>query len=106
LMELIRKKLQQPQNANGLQFVILSHDGLLEKYFDRLGGSAGWHHAKLQGSPPMGAILHQAQGAERLKKTITALLAAGQVTQAEPLIRQFLEYKLQQIIRSVDIPVP
>jgi hypothetical protein len=54
----------------------------------------------------MGAILHQAQGADRLKTTITSLLSAGQVSQAEPLIRQYLEYKLQQIIRKVDIPVP
>jgi hypothetical protein len=106
LMELIRRKLQQPQHADGLQFIILSHDGLLEKYFDRLGGTTGWHHNKLQGSPPMGAILHQAQGADRLKTTITSLLSAGQVSQAEPLIRQYLEYKLQQIIRKVDIPVP
>ena len=106
LMELIRTKLQQPQNADGLQFIILSHDGLLEKYFDRLGGTTGWHHNKLQGSPPMGAILHQAQGADRLKTTIALLLSAGQVSQAEPLIRQYLEYKLQQIIRKVDIPVP
>jgi hypothetical protein len=106
LMELIRTKLQQPQKSDGLQFIILSHDGLLEKYFDRLGGTPGWHHNKLQGSPPMGAILHQAQGADRLKTTIASLLSAGQVTQAEPLIRQYLEYKLQQIIRRVDIPVP
>ena len=106
LMELIRTKLQQPQNADGLQFVILSHDGLLEKYFDRLSGTTGWHHNKLQGSPPMGAILHQTQGADRLKMAIASLLSAGQVTQAEPLIRQYLEYKLQQIIRRVDIPVP
>ncbi|MCS6293373.1 MAG: AAA family ATPase [Nitrospira sp.] len=106
LMELIRTKLQQPQNTDGLQFIILSHDGLLEKYFDRLGGTTGWHHNKLQGSPPMGAILNQAQGADRLKTTIASLLSAGQVSQAEPLIRQYLEYKLQQIIRRVDIPVP
>lgn len=106
LMELIRTKLQQPQHADGLQFIILSHDGLLEKYFDRLGGTTRWHHNKLQGSPPMGAILHQAQGADRLKTTISSLLSAGQVSQAEPLIRQYLEYKLQQIIRRVDIPVP
>ena len=106
LMELIRTKLQQPLNPDGLQFIILSHDGLLEKYFDRLGGTTGWHHNKLQGSPPMGAILHQAQGAERLKTTITSLLSAGQLKEAEPLIRQYLEYKLQQIIRKVDIPVP
>jgi DNA repair exonuclease SbcCD ATPase subunit len=106
LMELIRKKLQQPQNALGLQFIVLSHDGLLEKYFDRLGASPGWYHNKLQGSPPMGAVLHQAQGADRLRTTIAALLSAGQLSQAEPLIRQYLEYKLQQIIRRVDIPVP
>ena len=108
LMELIRTILQQPQNADGLQFIILSHDGLLEKYFDRLDATAtaGWHHNKLQGSPPMGTILHQAQGADRLKTTIASLLDAGQVTQAEPLIRQYMEYKLQQIIRKVDIPVP
>ena len=98
--------MQQPQNADGLQFVILSHDGLLEKYFDRLSGTTWWYHNKLQGSPPMGTILHQAQGADRLKTTIASLLSAGQVTQAEPLIRQYLEYKLQQIIRKVDIPVP
>ena len=106
LMELIRTKLQQPQKADGLQFIILSHDGLLEKYFDRLGGTADWHHNKLQGSPPMGAILSQTQGADRLKNTISTLLSAGQISQAEPLIRQYLEFKLQQIIRRVDIPVP
>jgi len=106
LMEVLRAKLQQPQNANGLQFIILSHDGLLEKYFDRLGNTGGWHHTKLQGSPPMGTILNQAQDADRLKTSIMSLLSAGQVSQAEPLIRQYLEYKLQQIIRKVCIPVP
>ena len=106
LMELIRTKLQQPNNPDGLQFIILSHDGLLEKYFDRLGGTTDWHHNKLQGSPPMGAILSQTQGADRLKNTISTLLSAGQISQAEPLIRQYLEFKLQQIIRKVDIPVP
>ncbi len=106
LMELIRTRLQQPNNPNGLQFIILSHDGLLEKYFDRLGGTTDWHHNKLQGSPPMGAILSQTQGADRLRNTINTLLSAGQISQAEPLIRQYLEFKLQQIIRKVDIPVP
>ncbi len=78
LMELIRTRLQQPQNPGGLQFIILSHDSLLEKYFDRLNGTA-WYHNKLQGSPPMGAILHQAQGANRLRATIDSLLSAGQI---------------------------
>ena len=106
LMELIGTKLQHPKNANGLQFIILSHDGLLEKYFDTKGGTAAWHHNKLQGSPPMGDILHQAQGADRLKTRVTTLLSAGQISEAEPIVRQYLEYKLQQIIRKVNIPVP
>lgn len=106
LMELVRQKLQHPRHAQGLQFIILSHDGLLEKYFDKHGSTGTWRHHKLQGSPPMGAILSQTQDANRLKSTIETLLNAGQVTQAEPLLRQYLEYKLQQIIRRVDIPVP
>lgn len=106
LMELIRTKLQHPQTADGLQFIILSHDGLLEKYFDTHGGAAGWHHNKLQGSPPMGDILHQSQGADRLKTRVTTLLSAGQISEAEPIVRQYLEYKLLQIIRKVNIPVP
>ncbi len=106
LMELIRTKLQHPQNADGLQFIILSHDGLLEKYFDTKGGTAAWHHNKLQGSPPMGDILHQSQGADRLRTRVTTLLSAGQISEAEPIVRQYLEYKLQQIIRKVSIPVP
>jgi hypothetical protein len=106
LMELIRTKLQHPANPDGLQFVILSHDGLLEKYFDRLGGTKDWNHNKLQGSPPMGAVINHSQGADRLKGTVDKLLKAGQTTQAEPLIRQYLEFKLQSIIRKANIPVP
>jgi recombinational DNA repair ATPase RecF len=106
LMELIRTKLQQPQNVDGLQFIILSHDVLLEKYFDTNGGTTDWYHNKLQGCPPMGDILHQAQGADRLKTRVTTLLSAGQISEAEPIVRQYLEYKLQQIIRKVKIPVP
>jgi hypothetical protein len=54
----------------------------------------------------MGAIMTQMQDANRLKVASENFLAAGQLTQAEPLIRQYLEYRLQQIIRKVAIPVP
>lgn len=106
LMELICTKLQHRQDADGLQFIVLSHDSLLEKYFDRMGSRSSWNHNKLQGMPPMGAILLQAQAAERLKTKVVSHLRAGQVDKAKPLIRQYLEYKLLQIIRIVDIPVP
>ena len=108
LMELMRCQLQFGPNPQGLQFILLSHDGLLEKYFDRLSSdsSVAWKHHKLHGAPPMGAILSQSQDANRLKTTVSTLLAAGQTAQAEPLIRQYLEFALQQIIRKVNIPVP
>jgi hypothetical protein len=108
LMELLRTQLQFGLNQNGLQFILFSHDGLLEKYFDRLASEASteWKHYRLQGAPPMGAILSQSQDANRLKATISTLLTAGQTTQAEPLIRQYLEFVLQTVIRKVNIPVP
>jgi hypothetical protein len=108
LMELLRSQLQFGPNRQGLQFILLSHDGLLEKYFDRLDAdsSTEWKHHRLQGASPMGAILSQSQDASRLKTTISRLLSAGQTTQAEPFIRQYLEFVLQQVIRKVSIPVP
>jgi DNA repair exonuclease SbcCD ATPase subunit len=107
LMEHIRTKLQYGStNLGGLQFVILSHDGQLEKYFDKLGGEPGWRHQKLHGTPPVGAIVTQAQGASRLEANARSFLNAGQVDQAEPLIRQYFEFKLTHIIRKLNIPVP
>jgi hypothetical protein len=105
LMEVLRTQVGLPLNNDGLQVVILSHDGLLEKYFDKLGNSNEWHHQHLQGLPPLGAMMMQAQGAERLKNSAETFLKTGQVKQAEPLIRQHLEYRLLQIISKVAIPV-
>jgi recombinational DNA repair ATPase RecF len=106
LMEAIRLSFQQPQNPNGLQFIIFSHDGLLAKYFDKLGNTQDWHHQKLQGMPPIGAVISQAQDADRLRSTAQRLLSAGQIAQAQPLLRQYLEFKLLQVINKVAIPVP
>ena len=76
LMELIRQKLQQRNSPDGLQFIILSHDGLLKKYFDRLGSTSDWQHHTLEGLPPTGAVLLQTEGADRLKARITSSLSA------------------------------
>src|SRR5690606_20598401 len=86
--------------------IILSHDGLLAKYFDKLGNTSDWHHQKLQGMPPIGSVLSQIQDAERLKVTALRLLGAGQTGEAQPLLRQYLEFKLLQVITKVSIPVP
>ncbi|KRQ09158.1 AAA family ATPase [Bradyrhizobium manausense] len=106
LMEAIRTKLQQPANANGLQFIILSHDSALEKYFDKQNGTADWSHQKLQGMPPIGRVMVSAQEADRLKVQAQNLLNAGQVDLGAPFVRQYLEYKLGHIISKLEIPCP
>jgi DNA repair exonuclease SbcCD ATPase subunit len=44
LMEVIRTRIARPLNPSGPQVLMLSHDGLLEKYFDRLSSEVSWHH--------------------------------------------------------------
>ncbi|MBX3671016.1 MAG: AAA family ATPase [Rhodocyclaceae bacterium] len=106
LMEGIRCKLQQPTNPDGLQFIILSHDVALEKYFDTLNGTLDWRHQKLQGMPPVGRVMISAQEADRLKADALGHLNAGQIDIGAPLVRQYLEYKLGQIISRLEVPVP
>ncbi len=109
LMDTIRTKLRfgAPNGLpGGLQFIILSHDTILEKYFDRLGNTAEWHHQKLQGMPPRGRLMIAAQQADRLKAQAEQYLNAGQIDIGEPIVRQYLEYKLGQIISRLEILVP
>lgn len=109
LMDTIRTKLRFGA-ANGLpgglQFIILSHDSSLEKYFDRLNGTTEWNHQKLQGMPPRGRLMIAARQADRLKAQAEQYLNAGQIDIGEPFVRQYLEYKLGQIITRLEIPVP
>jgi DNA repair exonuclease SbcCD ATPase subunit len=106
LMELLRQRVARPEHLNGPQIILLSHDGLLEKYFDKLSGTVAWHHQKLQGLPPHGTVLSQVQNADRLRHMAEKFLASGQCELALPLIRQYLEYRLLKIIRSLGISVP
>lgn len=109
LMDTIRTKLRFGAAnglSGGLQFIILSHDTSLEKYFDRLNGTTEWNHQKLQGMPPRGRLMIAAQQADRLKAQAEHYLNAGQIDIGEPFVRQYLEYKLGQIITRLEIPVP
>lgn len=109
LMDTIRTKLRfgAPNGVpGGLQFIILSHDTSLEKYFDRLNGTKEWNHQKLQGMPPRGRLMIAAQQADRLKAQAEQYLNAGQIDIGEPFVRQYLEYKLGQVITRLEIPVP
>jgi len=106
LMELLRTKLQCPANVDGLQFIVLSHDSLLEKYFDRINSEPGWYHQKLQGAAPTGKVYANQQGALRLRTLAHGHLSSGQVDVGAPLVRQYLEFQLSQIISKVKILVP
>jgi len=106
LMELLKTKIARPINPNGPQIIIFSHDGLLQKYFDKISHESHWFHQTIQGLPPMGSIFTQVQDSSRLKSTAEYFLNAGKIPQAEPLIRQYLEFKLLEIIKRVGIKVP
>jgi len=105
MMEMLRNDIARPSNPDGPQLIILSHDGLLEKYFDTLSGSSSWHHQRLLGLPPKGYVLTQAQESNHLRNEAEKCLNDGNTHGAEPLIRQYLEYKILEIIRKVMIPV-
>jgi len=106
LMEQIRTRLQHDGTNGGLQVILLSHDVTLEKYFDRLDDGRGWHHQKLQGWPPVTPVTSHNQNVDRLRVDAERYLRAGQVPEGSGLIRQYLEYVLQQVIRKLQIPVP
>ena len=105
LMELIRTTIAYPANPDGPQVIILSHDGLLEKYFDTMDGEAKWHHQRFQGMPPKGLVYPHTQDVNRLEQAARQQLSAGQTDLAMPLIRQYLEQRLLQVIRKLAIPV-
>ena len=105
LMDALRT-LRHGAHADGIQFIVLSHDSALEKYFDRLGNTAEWHHQKLQGMPPKGQVVTTAMGADRLKTQALALLNVGNVDLGGPLVRQYMEFKLGTIISKLQVPVP
>ena len=106
LLELIRKRLQQPNNPDGLQFIILSHDGSLKKYFDSLDGAGNWSHMTLVRKGPNGMVWGNNESEGRIKKKLESLFDAGEISDAGTHIRLYLEFKLMQIIRKVNIPVP
>lgn len=106
LMDAVRTLLRYGAVPDGLQFIFLSHDTSLEKYFDKLNGTADWHHQKLQGMPPKGRLMVSAQEADRLKAQALQHLNAGQIDIGAPFLRQYLEYKLGQIIAKLEVLVP
>jgi len=105
LMELIRTKFARPVNPNGPQVILLSHDTLLEKYFNKNGNTQGWKHQRLEGTPRT-AVLALSNPADRIRTAIGGFLQAGRVEDASHRIRQYLEHRLLHLITKLQIPVP
>lgn len=105
LVELIRTTFARPGNPAGLQVILLSHDTMLEKLFNKHSSSGIWSHQRLQGSPQT-AILPQSGAVNKVRDQTISMLQAGQVDSAKEGVRQYLEYRLSDLISRLRIPVP
>jgi len=106
LMEVLRNTVAFPSDPAGPQVIVLSHDGLLQKYFDRVAEEPNWHHQRLKGAAPTGLVMSDGYDSNRLRQSADNALSAGLVESAEPYVRQYLEFKLVQVIQKLGIPVP
>ena len=105
LVELIRTSFARPGLPTGLQTILLSHDTMLEKLFNRHSNSGGWWHQRLEGSPQVSVLL-QSGAVNNVRDRTNSMLQAGQVDSAKEGVRQYLEYKLSDMISRLRIPVP
>lgn len=105
LVEVIRTQFARPLQADGPQVILLSHDTLLEKLFNKHSGSPAWSHQRLEGTAHT-AVLLQSGAVNKVRDATNTLLSQGRVDDAAPRLRQYLEYVLQTIIDKCRIPVP
>lgn len=105
LVELIRTTFARPGNAEGPQVILLSHDTMLEKLFNKHTGTGTWWHQRMEGSPQV-AVLSQAGAVNKVRDRTISMLQAGQVDSAKEGVRQYLEYRLSDLISKLRIPVP
>jgi len=105
LMEVIRTQFARPAQADGPQVILLSHDTLVEKLFNKNASTGAWWHQRLQGNARTGVLL-QNNAVDKVGERTRDFLTAGRVDDAAPYIRQYLEFKLEEIIQRVRIPVP
>jgi hypothetical protein len=94
-----------PGQADGPQVILLSHDALLEKLFNKNANATDWQHVRLEGTART-AVLPQSNAGNRVRDATVRFLNAGQVEDGALRLRQYLEYKLLEVIGRVNVPVP
>jgi hypothetical protein len=106
LMDVFRTKVRRGSHSSGLQVIFLSHDGTLEKYFDRLSNEGDWTNQKLFGRPPVGLVQAKERDGARLREAAVAHLSTGDDNAAGPIVRQYLESAVLEVLRRLNIGVP
>ena len=105
LVELIRTTFARPGNPAGPQVILLSHDTMLEKLFNKHSNSGSWWHQRLEWAPQI-AVLSHAGAVNKVRDRTIEMLRAGQADFAKEGVRQYLEYRLNDLISKLRIPVP
>ena len=105
LVEVIRTQFARPVVPTGPQVILLSHDTLLEKLFNKNVTTGGWWHQRLQGTVRT-AVLPQNNAVDKVGDRTRELLNVGRVDDAAPYIRQYLEFRLEEVAHRCRIPVP
>lgn len=105
LMEIIRTRFARPEVADGPQIILFSHDTLLEKLFNKHATTGGWWHQRLQGTART-VVLPQTNAVDKVRDRTREFLHAGRVDDAAPYIRQYLEFRLEEVVSRCRVPVP
>ncbi|MDI3567130.1 AAA family ATPase [Bradyrhizobium sp. Arg816] len=105
LMNVIKGQFARPGVPNGPQVILLSHDTVLEKLFNTNANEGGWWHQCIQGTART-SVLPQSGAIHKIRDATHAFLDTGNTDDSAPRIRQYLEFKLEEVISRVGIPVP
>jgi len=105
LMNVIKGQFARPGVPDGPQVILLSHDTVLEKLFNTNANDGGWWHQCIQGTART-SVLPQSGAIHKIRDATHAFLDTGNTDDAAPRIRQYLEFKLEEVISKVGIPVP
>lgn len=105
LIDYVRTKLQFDANPNGIQFIILTHDDLMQNLFERLASTGDAHHQVIEGMPPYNLTI-RAKDVAQLRANAVTPLTAGQLDVGKFWVRPYLECIVMDVIRSLKISVP
>ena len=105
LMNVIKTRFARPGVPNGPQVILLSHDTALEKLFNSNANEGDWWHQCIQGTART-SVLPQSGAIHKIRDATYGFLDTGNTIDAAPRIRQYLEFKLEEIIGKIGIPVP